>query len=140
MKIDGIEVKDSEEELTVKILPRDVKAGAAKNATSCAAAKALVRERKCQDARVHVNRTYLKEGDVWTRYKTPPSLRSEIIAFDRGGAFEPGEYTLLPVPPADRAEARTAARKVNNTKRASHAAKGLRKKHVTTGIRKQFGG
>lgn len=97
MKIEGKPVKDANKQLQITIMPRDVKAGALKNATSCAAAQALVRSGVCQEARVHVNRTYLKEGDKWTRYQTPPALRSEIVAFDRGGTFEPGEYKLLPV-------------------------------------------
>jgi hypothetical protein len=140
MKIDGIEVKDSEEELTVKILPRDVKAGAAKNATACAAAKALCRERKCQAAKVHVSRVYLKEGDAWTRYKTPPSLRNEIIAFDRGGAFEPGEYTLLPVSAGDRAGMRAKRAYSHSPDKTKRPAGKGRKNHVTTGIRKRFEG
>ncbi len=137
MKIHGTPVEDSDKELTIKILPRDVKAGAHKNATACAAAKALIREGLCQEAKVHINRTYLLEGDVWKRYETPPALRTEIVAFDRGGAFEPGEYKLRPIPPSDKAGARPA-RAINNSKRKSHANKGLRKPHVTTGIRKRF--
>jgi hypothetical protein len=27
-------------------------------------------------------------------------LQAEIVSFDRGGSFEPGDYTLVPMPPA----------------------------------------
>jgi hypothetical protein len=49
-------------------------------------------------ARVHVARTYLKIGNKWLRCITPESLRSEIVAFDRGGKFEPGEFELKAIP------------------------------------------
>lgn len=139
LKIDGRPVKDAKKEIHVTISPRDVKAGSLKNATMCAAAQALVRTGVCEQARVHVNRTYIKKGDKWLRFKTPPALQKEIVAFDRGGSFEPGEYKLLPLPPSDN----TAARK----KRAFIAPKHppikgrvvkKRKPHITTGVRQRF--
>lgn len=138
MKIEGKKVEDANKKLRITIGNIDVKAGALKNAKSCAAAVSLVRQGFCDAARVHVFRTYLKKGNKWLRYKTPPALRNEIIAFDRGGKFEPGDYELSPIPPSDRTTARTAARKANKTVRKSHKSKGIRKPHVITGVRQRM--
>ena len=47
------------------------------------------------DTLTKILRVYIKTAkDHWTRFMTPHSLRSEIIAVDRGGAFAPGEYVL----------------------------------------------
>jgi hypothetical protein len=89
-------VVDATEPLTVRITSADVRSGAKKSPSTCAAAKALCRTAHVDAAQVYVGRTYVLQGKTWTRYRTPRSLRTEIIAFDRGGAFAPGEYTLMP--------------------------------------------
>ncbi len=94
MKIAGKPVIDAKRPARIRINTRDVKRGAVKDPGSCAAALACMREFHCTDARVHLGRTYVKMGDHWRRYQTPQSLRAEIVAFDRGGKFAPGEYTL----------------------------------------------
>lgn len=142
MKIQGKAVKDANKELLVTITPQDVKAGAAKNATSCAAAQALVRQGICDEAKVHVNRTYIKKAGKWLRFKTPPALRSEIVAFDRGGSFEPGDYKLMPMSPSQRRGAREA-RETNRPPEARNPPKTGRSikkrlRHVTTGVRERF--
>jgi hypothetical protein len=136
MKIAGTPVKDATEKIVLHITAADVKAGAKKNADSCAAAKALCREGHCEAAKVHMSRAYIKKGKTWVRYAVPPALRNEVLAFDRGGTFEPGEYQLYPIQPSVRLGAQKA-RGANNTKRASHANKGIRKRpyHVATGVR-----
>lgn len=141
MKIKGAPVKDATRELHIQITDRDVKEGAKKNATSCAAAHALVRTGVCDQARVHVNRTYIKKGDKWLRFKTPPALRSEIVAFDRGGSFEPGEYKLMPLSPSQK----TGIKRKHDAAmpERSRKSKGIkppqkRKPHITTGVRQRF--
>ncbi len=91
MKINDIDVIDATKKLTIRITEEDVKKGGLKNAKACAAARAIKRIGHFKNARVHISRTYVqnKAGD-WVRYTTPAALRREIVAFDRGGSFEPG--------------------------------------------------
>ena len=99
MKIDGLPVVDATKPLELHITKADVKRGANKDPTCCAAALACMREVPgCTAARVHLSITYLKFGQRWRRYRTPQALRTEIVAFDRGAAFEAGDFTLTPMP------------------------------------------
>lgn len=95
--IDGLPVLDAKKPVTLIITDRDVAGSNTKSPTNCAAARACARQLHLE-ARVHLGRIYLKTAkDRWTRFETPKSLRTEIIAFDRGGSFEPGEYELRPM-------------------------------------------
>lgn len=113
--------------------------GSVKNAKACAAAVALCRQPDVEAARVHLSRVYIKhKREGWVRYATPPALRNEIIAFDRGGAFAPGEYKLSPLQP-------TIRNRPNAPKKAYKAAKkkvpqrGNRAKpHVVSGVRQRM--
>jgi hypothetical protein len=100
MKINGMEVVDATKPEYIHITDRDVKSGGVKDPSGCAAAKACVRDLKVVEAKVHLGRIYMREGNKWVRYLTPSSLRTEIISFDRGGGFESGDYKLLPPPPS----------------------------------------
>lgn len=101
MKINGIEVKDLTKPIHLTISDTDCRLGQTKDSGGCAAARALIRQvPNCTKARVHLAVTYLQVGSKWLRCQTPRSLRSEIVAFDRGGKFEPGEFELRPASPA----------------------------------------
>lgn len=105
MKIDGMKVVDAKRKLKLEISNDDVKQGKTKEPGTCAAAKACLRQVKdIKAVRVHLSRVYMKiedkQGEKWVRYLTPDPLRNEIIAFDRGGTFEPGQYTLNWVQPS----------------------------------------
>jgi hypothetical protein len=142
MKINGGTVIDAAEAIPITITKDDVRRGAAKNASACAAARAICRE-GFTEARVHAARTYVRRPDgKWLRFVTPPALRSEIVAFDRGGAFEPGDYVITPVQPSESIGMR-AKRKGGVTGRQKSRKPGnppgpTRKNHVTTGIRARF--
>lgn len=106
--IDDIPVTDAKKPITLHILPTDCKNGDPKQPSTCAAARAIKRELGAIDCRVHLGRVYIRQNKGnWQRYQTPKSLRAEVIAFDRGGAFAPGEYTLTPLQPSQRAGKRT---------------------------------
>ena len=96
MKIDGLPVRDATEALAFTVKPRDITKNGIKSPDSCAMAMACRREHHARDVRIHMKYSYVLEKDHWLRYRTPPSVTREIIAFDRGGAFDPGEYMLLP--------------------------------------------
>ena len=98
--IDGMPIDDSIKSEVVHITKQDVRLGAKKSPGKCAAALAAKRQFHADEARVHLGRTYLRYGKRWTRFLTPISLKAEIISFDRGGTFTPGDYLLHKMPPA----------------------------------------
>lgn len=100
--IDGKPVADAENAVVVQITQSDCERGSKRDPTKCAAALALKRITGCDETRVHIGCTYLRFGNKWLRYATPPSLKAEIISFDRGGGFYPGDFRLHPMPPANR--------------------------------------
>jgi hypothetical protein len=93
-QIDGLPVVDAKKPLKLEITRADCNLATRKNPGCCAVAKACGRELKIRGVRVHLSRLYLLSGKAWTRYLVHSSLRSEIIAFDRGGKFQPGVYTF----------------------------------------------
>lgn len=98
--IDGKPVVDADKPVTVHITQEDCARGSKKDPERCAAALALRRVTACDESRVHLGCTYLRFGAKWLRYATPPSLKAEIISFDRGGGFYPGDFRLRPMPAA----------------------------------------
>lgn len=125
MQIEGLPVKDAKKPVLLAITPGDVKKGKVKNPAGCAAAVACKRQLGASEAHVHKSRTYLRFNGHWVRYMTPASLQAEIVAFDRGGRFEPGEHRL----------ARMAH--YRNASRGPHRKKGKKKQgyHVVKNIR-----
>jgi len=99
--INGKPVVFATKKLKLHISADDAKKGANKDPGGCAAARALKRLKDVVAARVHIRRTYvLGKDDKWRRYITPDPLRNEIISFDRGGGFTPGDYELRPLSPS----------------------------------------
>lgn len=95
MEINGKRVVDATKPISIHITKRDTTEGDNKNPSSCAAARAVKREiPDCVNARVHIGRVYVETPKQWIRYNTPDALRTEIVAFDRGGSFAPGQYKL----------------------------------------------
>lgn len=134
MKINGMDVKDATQKVKIKITKTDCTKGATKDPGACAAARACLRQvPDCHKARVHIGRTYLQVGEKWLRFQTPLALRSEIISFDRGGAFEPGDYELRPLSVAER----KGRGKRHSSGAPKHGRPGHHriKPHIVTGVR-----
>lgn len=108
-KIDGLLIRNLKTKLKLVISKQDCTRGAKKAPNACAAALAAVRQvPNCLEARVHINRIFLriKEDagkEYWLRGKAPNSLRTEIATFDRGGSFDPGVYDINPLSPSEMA-------------------------------------
>jgi hypothetical protein len=144
MEIAGKRVVNATKPVTITITPKDVATGDNKNPSSCAAAKAAKHSiEECISARVHIGRVYIEQEKKWVRYNTPDSLKQEIIAFDRGGTFAPGQYVLRPVSGGETAAGRLARKDKNRSLRA-HSNRHPRKlrvkiakikRHEVTGIR-----
>lgn len=135
MKINGLPVVDAPKPVKLHITPQDVAKGSTKDPGACAAARACMRELNAEAARVHIGRTYLKLKDKWVRFHTSRALRSEIIAFDRGGKFEPGEYYLSPMQPAKRTGKQQGSKTKSKPRAERRHAPPRAKPHVVTGIR-----
>jgi hypothetical protein len=97
--IDGMPVVDADKPVTIHITPADCERGSKKDPMRCAAALALKRVTGCDETRVHLACTYLRFRNKWRRYATPPSLKAEVISFDRRGGFYPGDFRLRPMSP-----------------------------------------
>jgi hypothetical protein len=150
MEINGKKVVDATKRVKIMITKKDTVEGDNKNPSSCAAARAAKRIENCISARVHLGRVYIEQKDKWVRYQTPEALRSEIIAFDRGGSFQPGEYTLRTMPPSSRETSRSEARRErdraaidpnrpNKLKRPRKVHVAKIKHHAVAGVRPKGG-
>lgn len=125
----GTKITNGRKRLVLNIKPCDIKGAKPKDPTSCAAARALQRQ-GYTEAVVMRSVTYVNSGTralpCWQRYETPEALTREIVAIDRGGQFEAGDYTLSPVRPSKR-EKPTGPK---NVKKGSRPYR-----HLTTNIR-----
>lgn len=102
-KIAGYPIVDADEPLILEIKPMDVVRGQPQEADGCAIVRAARRTFDIVEARVHLSRTYLRTSNgEWLRYITPQAVRTEIISYDRGGSFEPGEYRFPVASPGQR--------------------------------------
>lgn len=136
-QIDGIPVKDALRSVTLEISRKDISGADRKNPESCVAAAAChAHLGKVRDVRVHLSRIFIlrEKTEFWERYETPRALRAEIIAFDRGGRFEPGTFELRP-PVSYRKKGGARKSSGDRGKAASKRAKALR--HMTVGVREQ---
>lgn len=137
MKIKGFPVVNARAPLVINITARDTSRGHTKNPNACAAARACLREVDgCTEVRVHLSRTYILIGERWHRYATSPSIRAEIIAFDRGGSFAPGQYMLGSTTTAAASGKRTGSktgadrpRKLRKQRMPPHIVQGVRPMH-----------
>lgn len=133
-QIDGLPIFDAKGPIKLSVTKQDVSRADPKHPESCAVAVACRRSTHAKEVRVHLGRVYVRTNNVnWTRYKTPQNMRAEIIAFDRGGKFEPQDFVLPPMQPSHRASGKrqggaTIAKKVSSGKKrkAPHVVKNVR--------------
>lgn len=89
-------VEDATEPMEIEVTKTDAASKAVKSHKACAMAVACVRKFHLQDVIISRRVAYLIRRNVATRYMLPERITREVVAFDRGGAFAPGEYTLNP--------------------------------------------
>lgn len=132
--IDGKPIINAKRGAKLTITAADIKNADVKVPDSCAVARACRRELHAKEVRVHLGRVYVRTNDGnWTRYITPDAMRSEIIAFDRGGAFAPGEYNLR-APGPTRLTGKAQGSLKNKT-RSKKLQKKRAKPHIVTDVR-----
>ena len=130
-ELEGLPVVDAKKSIDIVVSAIDIRSSRSKAPDKCAAAVACVRQvPQVQEARVHLGRTYLRKDKTWYRFITSGPLRSEIIAFDRGGKFMPGEYRLLRVP-----ESQASGNKPTGPKKKKGNSPLRTAYHITGGVR-----
>lgn len=93
--IDDMPVIDAKRAMKLIVTADDVKGADRKKPNACALAQACLHQPGVKEVRIHLSRAYVRHNDNnWQRFMVSPRLRAEIVAFDRGGRFQPGEYTL----------------------------------------------
>lgn len=136
MEINGKRVVDATKPLRISVSKHDAATGRTKDPAKCAAARAILRTvADAKSARVHLGRTYVEMDDKWVRFKTPNSLKVELVSFDRGAlpTYSEGDYTLYVPSPTDRLGVRPKpAGKAGSKKRRPHIA---RIHHQIEGVR-----
>lgn len=86
--IDGLPVQDAKHPIKLVISDRDIKGASVKEPLDCVVSRACRRQLHAQEVRVHLSRIYVRANKGnWIRYHTPGNIRTEIIAFDRGGGI-----------------------------------------------------
>ncbi len=89
----GLPLVDASDDLDIEIRAGDVSSATQKDPANCAAANAAKRVLQTE-VEVHLSRIYIKDKKRWIRFITPEHISREIVSFDRGAVFEPGEYTF----------------------------------------------
>lgn len=121
---------DATNSIELEVTLADIRKAKPLDPTCCAVAQALKRQGFCQ-AIVMRSTTYINMGSLaspsWIRFATPNSLQRELIALDRGGRFEPGDYTINPHSPARRLGAKPWRSRGKKRRHSKH--------HITTNIR-----
>lgn len=87
-------VKDATRAVTIEVTKRDTTSSTVKSHKACAMAVACKRALELDGVVISRRIAYLIKDNVATRYAVPESVTREVVAFDRGGVFEPGEYKL----------------------------------------------
>ena len=142
-RINGKKVVDAKKLKALTITQKDCDQGDKKNPALCAAARAIRREFPgAIGAEVHLGRAYVEYPDKVVRYVTPKALRTEIVAFDRGGTFEPGEYLLNKARSVEKAryakmrhDRAKGLIRLQPTTTAGRAARARHRPHIVAGVR-----
>jgi hypothetical protein len=126
-------VFDAKEGLVVEVTRKDEATSKRRKHSECAMAIAAKRTFHADGVIVSVTKAYLVTGDTATRYQLPEAVSREVVSFDRGAGFAPGQYRLLkPDHPLGRKSAGGKDKSSTGTgKRRTH--------HVTEGIRTVLG-
>ena len=88
-------VKDAKKRLVVEVTARDRSAAKKLRHKECALALACRRQFHLDGVLIARSRAYLVREGTATRYELPMAIQKEVVSFDRGGGFDPGQYELL---------------------------------------------
>jgi len=129
-------VVDAERNARIEVTKSDETKANKKSHKTCAMAVACKRKFHLDGVIISANRAYLVKGDKARRFELPPSVTKEIVSFDRGSGFEPGEYELSKVSPTARLDRPASGKKGHGP---GDNSKPRRFQHKTGGIRIALG-
>lgn len=99
--IDNLPIVDARQPITLTITKDDINRSDRKKPSNCAIAVACRRGLGAIEVRIHLSRAYIRSNKGnFQRYEVPKGLRTEMVAFDRGGDFTPGSWVLTPPRPS----------------------------------------
>jgi len=99
-------VTDADDDLMVEVNEKDGKVSRRKDHNECAMAVAVRRQEKASSVIISSRTAYVIKGTEAVRYKVPEAVGKEVVSFDRGSSFEPGDYKLKAMPKSGRLGAR----------------------------------
>lgn len=132
-----LEVVDAKRPVRIEVTEQDATKKGIKNHESCAMAVACKRKFNLDGVVISRSTAYLVKGRKARRFKLSPSVSREIVSFDRGAGFAPGNYHLTTFPETQRLGSRRETSTDGNG-----TGNGFPKnfRHVTTGIRTSLAG
>ncbi len=129
-------VRDAKQPLIIEVTKADAASRAAKSHVACALAVACKRRFHMEGVVISRSTAYLVKRNLALRFLLPNTLRSEIVAFDRGAQFSPGIYHLSAVPESRR----LGRRQGTDTTKGQHGKGPSRFRHITNDIRDVLAG
>lgn len=130
-------VRDADDDLMVEVTSKDEKASKRKDHNECAMATAIKRQERATSVIISSRTAYVIKGTEAVRYKVPEAVGKEVVSFDRGSSFEPGDYKLKAMPKSGRLGARQERAGADSRGSVSYARGGAAKRfiHHTANIR-----
>jgi len=132
-------VSDADGDLVINVTDRDSRTSTKKAHGGCALAMAAKRQQGAAQVIISSSIAYVIKGTHATRYKVPEAAGREVVSFDRGAAFEAGDYVLKAPPKSMRLGSR--AERANNGHGGDSYHNGNAAKrfiHKTANIRKNL--
>ena len=130
-------VRDADEDLLINVTDRDDKTSKRKSHGECAMAVALKRQEKATSVIISARTAYVIKGKEAIRYKVPEAASKEVVSFDRGAGFAPGDYKLKAQPKSGRLGAYRG--KAGNSASTHNGGAAKRFIHRTANIREGLG-
>lgn len=87
-------LRDADSNITIEVTRQDDKVSRRMDHAGCALAVACKRKFHADGVIISRTMAYMVKGDEAIRFDVPERATREIISFDRGGEFAPGEYHL----------------------------------------------
>ena len=128
-------VIDATEDAFIEVTAKDASSKAVKDHNACAMAVACKRKFHLDGVIISRSIAYLVKGNKARRFSLPTSVSREVVSFDRGAGFAPGNYKLHYIPPKNRLGVIHGGHVREN---CDDKSKLLR--HITTNVRSVLGG
>src|SRR5258708_28565098 len=125
------EVKDAKNDITVKITERDSEISTPGDPNSCAFSMKCKKQLQLDGALVFKSKAYLIQNGIALRLNISPSVRAELVSFDRGHGVEPGTYVFK----APSKSKKLGGNSSGSDKRSGKHGKVRAPIHITEGLR-----